>query len=128
VLQDLAPNAVTVVDVPAAEAGSYTLTCGMGMMYGSIAVGAAAASASGVSPALLAVVIFGAGGVAFYVVRKKRLAGENAGKGTKGQAPRGTTSPAGSGVLGLSPTETVLSVAAVGAAIVAGLMVGGLLG
>jgi sulfite exporter TauE/SafE len=128
VLQDLAPNAVTVVDVPAAEAGSYTLTCGMGMMYGSIAVGAAAASASGVSPALLAVVVFGAGGVAFYVVRKKRLAGENAGKGTKGKAPRGTTSPAGSGVLGLSPTETVLSVAAVGAAIVAGLMAGGLLG
>jgi sulfite exporter TauE/SafE len=84
VLQDLAPNAVPVVDVPAAEAAGYTLTCGMGMMYGSIAVGGATAAASGVSPALLAIVVFAAAGVAFYVVRKRRLAGENAGGGAGG--------------------------------------------
>jgi hypothetical protein len=128
VLQDLAPNAVTVVDVPAAEgAGSYTLTCGMGMMYGSIAVGGAAAAASGLSPVLLAIAVFAAAGVAFYVVRKRRLAGENAGRGAKGGGRHGTTSPVGPSVLGLSPAETIVSVMAVGAAVVAGLMAGGLL-
>jgi sulfite exporter TauE/SafE len=124
VLQDLAPNAVTVVDVPASAAGKYTLTCGMGMMYGSIGIGGAAA-ASGVSPVLLAAVVFGAGGAAYYGVRRKRLAGENA-KGRTKKSP-GTASPAGGGVLGLSPAETIVSVMAIGAAVVAGLMAGGLL-
>ena len=128
VLQDLAPNAVTVVDVPASAAGSYTLTCGMGMMYGQIAVGAAAASSSGVSPALLAGMVFVTGGGAFYVVRRKRLADENAKSGARGKTHPGTASKSGSGVLGLSPAETVLSAAAVGVAIIAGLMAGGLLG
>lgn len=36
VLADLAPNAKTVVEVPAGAAGSYTLTCGMGMMSGTL--------------------------------------------------------------------------------------------
>lgn len=36
VLADLAPNGITVVDLPAASAGSYTLTCGMGMMAGTV--------------------------------------------------------------------------------------------
>jgi sulfite exporter TauE/SafE len=124
VLQDLAPNAVTVVDVPASAAGKYTLTCGMGMMYGSIGIGGAAA-ASGVSPVLLAAVVFGAGGAAYYGVRRKRLAGENA-KGRTKKSP-GTASPAAGGVLGLSPAETIVSVMAIGAAVVAGLMAGGLL-
>jgi sulfite exporter TauE/SafE len=36
VLADLAPNGITVVEVPAGKAGSYTLTCGMGMMAGTL--------------------------------------------------------------------------------------------
>ena len=40
---DLAPDAVTVVDLPAAAAGTYTLTCGMGMMSGQLRIGAGAA-------------------------------------------------------------------------------------
>lgn len=36
VLADLAPDSITVVDLPAAPAGSYTLTCGMGMMSGTL--------------------------------------------------------------------------------------------
>lgn len=36
VFVDLAPNAVTVVELPPAEAGTYRLTCGMGMMSGAI--------------------------------------------------------------------------------------------
>ena len=42
VLADLRPNAKTVVDVPAAAVGRYTLTCGMGMMSGTLDVGGAA--------------------------------------------------------------------------------------
>ena len=41
ILKNLADNAVTTVDVPAAKAGAYTLTCGMGMMSGSLVVGGA---------------------------------------------------------------------------------------
>lgn len=39
VLANLKPNGTTVVDVPAAKPGRYTLTCGMGMMSGTIEVG-----------------------------------------------------------------------------------------
>jgi len=38
VLADLRPNGTTVVEVPAATAGTYTLTCGMGMMSGRLVV------------------------------------------------------------------------------------------
>jgi sulfite exporter TauE/SafE len=38
VLADLAPFAKTVVELPAMPAGSYTLTCGMGMMSGRLEV------------------------------------------------------------------------------------------
>jgi len=48
VLVDLAPDAVTVVELPAAKAGTYTLTCGMGMMPGQLRVGAAAGGSAGV--------------------------------------------------------------------------------
>lgn len=47
VLVDLAPNAVTVVELPAVEAGSYTLTCGMGMMSGQLRVGSSGAGSTG---------------------------------------------------------------------------------
>lgn len=36
VSKDLVPNGTTVVDLPVAKAGSYTLTCGMGMMSGTL--------------------------------------------------------------------------------------------
>jgi uncharacterized protein len=36
VLQNLAPNAVTVVNLPPTKGGSYNLTCGMGMMSGTL--------------------------------------------------------------------------------------------
>ena len=39
ILQDLAPNGVTMVDIPATKAGAYTLTCGMSMMSGQLIVG-----------------------------------------------------------------------------------------
>jgi sulfite exporter TauE/SafE/plastocyanin domain-containing protein len=52
---DLKPNAVTDVNLPAAKAGVYTLTCGMGMMSGRISAvtaptEAAAAPATRIAP------------------------------------------------------------------------------
>ena len=39
VLQNLAPNATTVVELPATKGGTYRLTCGMGMMSGNVVRG-----------------------------------------------------------------------------------------
>ncbi|MEI6624039.1 MAG: sulfite exporter TauE/SafE family protein [Actinomycetes bacterium] len=36
ILQNLAPNATTVVELPATKGGTYRLTCGMGMMSGTL--------------------------------------------------------------------------------------------
>ena len=41
----LAPNAVTTIDLPATAAGTYSMTCGMGMMSGQLVVGGAGATA-----------------------------------------------------------------------------------
>jgi sulfite exporter TauE/SafE len=38
ILKDLAPNGTTVVDLPATKAGTYNVTCGMGMMSGTLVV------------------------------------------------------------------------------------------
>jgi sulfite exporter TauE/SafE/plastocyanin domain-containing protein len=43
---DLKPNGVTAVDLPAAKAGEYTLTCGMGMMSGRISAVSAPSEAA----------------------------------------------------------------------------------
>ena len=47
ILQNLAPNATTVVHLPATSGGTYHLTCGMGMMSGTLAVVAADAGQAG---------------------------------------------------------------------------------
>lgn len=101
VLKDLAPNATTVVELPAAAAGSYTLTCGMGMMDGLLQVGTAPA-ASGLPPAvpLAAVAIVVLGGGLWWGTRRS---------GTK-----------------LSPKEALVIGVAVTAAIIAGLSFGGM--
>jgi sulfite exporter TauE/SafE len=124
VIADLAPNAVTVVEVPAAEAGSYTLTCGMGMMYGQIAVGGSAAAArSGISPAVLVLGLSVAGAGAYAVFRRSRRE-EDAPRRNK---ERRRTQPSPGRVLGLSPAELIVAVVATGASIIAGLSAGGLL-
>jgi hypothetical protein len=40
--QDLAPNGLTAIDLPATAAGSYTMTCGMGMLAGRLLAGSVA--------------------------------------------------------------------------------------
>lgn len=53
VRQKLAPFGTTEVMIPATEAGTYTMTCQMGMMSGQLAVGAGAAASGAERPSLV---------------------------------------------------------------------------
>ena len=108
VLEDLAPNGITQVMLPATKAGTYTLTCGMGMMSGQLVVGDAGGSAGG-SRGLLAVLGLLAAGLAVAGVVLVRTAPAD-GRKT---------------VAGLAPHELLFLAAAVVAAVIAGLYLGG---
>lgn len=75
----LADNAVTKVDIPATAAGTYQMTCGMGMMSGQIVVGggtgSSAGSAGGSQVVWLLVTVLAAGG-AILLARRKPAASE----------------------------------------------------
>ncbi len=126
VLKDLTPFGTTQVDIPAAKSGSYTLTCGMGMMSGRLSVGAAApgaaSSAAAASPmrfvgiALVAVLA----GLALLVVRQRRTGASSPSSSEKGRGSREVA------VLDLSRTEVMIGAVVIGVAIVAGLALGGL--
>jgi len=87
VLANLVDNGVTNVDVPAMPAGSYTLTCGMGMISGSISVGGGGGGSGG-SPLLIpaALIALIGGGYFAYFYRASRRPQDapsaRAGKGT----------------------------------------------
>ena len=101
VLQNLAPNATTVVELPATKAGTYTLTCGMGMMDGLLQVGSAPAS-SGLPPAVplsAGAIVLLSGGL-WWGTRNSKL----------------------------SQKEALVIGVAVAAAIIAGLSIGGMFG
>lgn len=126
VLKDLAPNAVTKVDLPAAKAGTYTLTCGMGMMSGQLVVGGGAGAAGAVGGAgtssrlpLLLISLLGLGGVLYYVFGRKPTTASKKGASRKKNQKHTST------MLGLPPREAGLALAALTAAIIAGLTLGG---
>ncbi|HSK47708.1 MAG TPA: sulfite exporter TauE/SafE family protein [Coriobacteriia bacterium] len=133
VLADLAPNAVTTVELPAAKAGNYTLTCGMGMMSGQLSVGGGAGSSGSPLPWLL-LAVAGAGG-ALFITRRRSLASQEAARQTKGakgstgsvKGAKPAASPAAAPalLLGFKPNEVVLIGAAVALAVMAGLVIGG---
>ncbi len=124
ILVDLAPNAVTTVDVPATKAGTYTLTCGMGMMSGQFIVGTAAAKSPLGSPLpwlLLAVV--SAGG-ALWIARRREQRSADAKPGNA-HKPASSPETRPAGLFGFNRTETLVILAAVAAAVLAGLAIGG---
>lgn len=116
-LEDLAPFAVTIVEVPPADGGSYTLTCGMGMMYGLVSVGSGAAGPAVGRPLLIAAVVLLA--IAFALWRTRQPARAVCDSPSDAPAPTVT-------VLGFSPQEVIVIIAAIAAAVIAGLLFGGL--
>ncbi|MDZ4168318.1 MAG: sulfite exporter TauE/SafE family protein [Coriobacteriia bacterium] len=133
VLVDVAPFAVTAVELPAAKAGTYTLTCGMGMMSGQLIVGGGGGGASGASPLLWLLAAGIAAGAALWVAnrRDRRLASPSgASIGPNGSAQHARSAPAQteqpSGFLGFNPTEVIIIAVAIGAAIFAGMALGGM--
>ncbi|MCL4554780.1 MAG: sulfite exporter TauE/SafE family protein [Actinobacteria bacterium] len=123
ILVDLEPNATTVVDLPAVAAGTYTLTCGMGMMAGSIVAGVPAA-ASGVSPLLLALFVVVA--IAFgFVVHRQRSQGAMS-RSVDGNERKGASSPMEPArYLGFTLTEVAVVAGLLLLAILAGQVLGG---
>ncbi|MDP2183584.1 MAG: sulfite exporter TauE/SafE family protein [Actinomycetota bacterium] len=122
VLVDLEPFATTIVDLPAAKAGSYTLTCGMGMMSGQLSVGGAGASAVGQNTVP---VLFGAAGIAgglIFMMRRKPVAA-TAGRNRKTGA--GQTTPAPASLFGFTPMQLIAVGATIGVAVMMGLVLGG---
>lgn len=113
VLVDLAPNAVTTVDIPATDAGSYTLTCGMGMMSGQLTVGGGESKRSPVPWLLLAGAVVGG---AVYLGRKRPASQAQSARGASGTVT----------ILGFKPHEVILIAAAAALAVLAGLLVGGM--
>lgn len=69
---DLKANGTTTIDLPASKAGSYTLTCGMGMMSGRLTVGTGAARNASGAPNSLWLLIAGAAAGAVLASLGKR--------------------------------------------------------
>lgn len=128
---DLKPFGVTTIDLPASKSGSYTLTCGMGMMAGQLSVGGAAASrasaGAGFNLFALLALVGAAAGALHYARRSRTAAPESPTPVRKGvrQAPTPTPTSSQSGVFGLSRAESALVVAALSISALAGLVVGG---
>lgn len=116
---------VTTIDLPATTAGNYQMTCQMGMLSGTLQVGAGASSAK--SPvslrAAVVVLLFGAGFYFDYVRKReeeqKRAAKKRKGSSTPHPAPLPNT------IFGLQKSEFMLAAAAIGLSTVLGLMLGG---
>ena len=120
VLANLADNAVTVVNVPATKAGTYTLTCGMGMMSGSLVVGGTSGGGTGGGTPWLLVLgsaaILG-GGYTVYRMRSSRRpqpviaarAASGSKSGKRGAASKGSRTVAAKSAASTKPTPAAAS-------------------
>lgn len=100
ILQTLTANGQTIIDIPASKAGTYQMTCQMGMMAGSLQVGAGPANSGGTSPVVWLVAIAALGGLAVVVYRRdqtaKRSAAEEAARQERAhKAPKNRKSGSG---------------------------------
>lgn len=110
----LADNAVTVVDIPPSPAGRYSMTCGMGMMSGTLVVGQAIGPGAEGSPlAWLGITLALTASVGYLVWRRRP-------KDSKGR-----TLEAEPVLLGLTMFQLVLVVGAMVAMAIVGLALGG---
>jgi sulfite exporter TauE/SafE len=134
---DLKANGVTDVAIAPMPAGSYPMTCGMGMMSGTLLVGGAASGGSGASPWLIGLAVVALGGVGYGLVRRRAAhragsapppaeepAPANGSALANGAAPAKGSAQPGT-FLGMQPAEIVLGASIVILAIVIGLAAGG---
>jgi len=104
VTQDLAPNGTTVVNLPATKAGTYSMTCGMGMMSGSLVVGGAVGASGGGVPAWFwLLVAAGAAGGAIWLGRDLASGKSSKRDSSSGPASKDNTAPQGRGTSDPSP-------------------------
>lgn len=126
VSQRLAPFGTTVVEIPPARAGTYSMTCQMGMMSGVVVVGSAQGSRVPLALIITTLVILGA----LFVLsrlRRTQLATCEANGGVR-SATSASVQDRGTTMLGLTPQEVLIIVAFMCAAIIAGLTLGNALG
>jgi sulfite exporter TauE/SafE len=123
----LKPDGITAIDLPASEAGSFQMTCQMGMMAGTLQVGQGAAK-SGTSP-VVPLVVLGlvlAGG--YWVMLRTQAARRTSGTAPANRSRKGKQQvpvPALT-FFGFPPQEAALTAVAVVLASCAGLLAGGL--
>lgn len=145
VLKDLKANGTTVVDLPATKGGTYTLTCGMGMMSGQLVVGGAPGTSTASSPVgelgllpMLGLVALGGLGASFYVRRRRQEKEEEERRAAhphrKGDSSRPRSGarpgshadePAVVTYFGFTKQEIVTVAAAAAVAVMAGFTLGG---
>ena len=132
----LTPNGITKVDLPPMPAGSYQMTCQMGMMSGTLLVGAAAAAGGGSLGALwaaLLALIAGIFAIGWWSANRRSHASAAAAaaaqtaQGKKGSKKGATAAPkvAATSLLGFRPVELVIAASVIIVAIFIGLMSGG---
>lgn len=120
----LTPYGVTTIDLPPTAQGVFQMTCQMGMMAGTLQVGAGAAS-GGVSAPLAILLVALAGAAAWLGIgeRASRRVAEQAAP-SKGKKRSAQPVPA-PGVMGVSDAEFALGITAVLLAVILGLLLGG---
>lgn len=130
----LVPNGTTVVELPASKAGSFQMTCQMGMMSGVLQVGAGAAQTGGGRSGFLLLVFavtVGAGlAVNESAKRREREEAARAKRKRSGGKPAHAPQPAPglATVFGLKPPEFLLVLGGIGVSVIAGLTLGGFFG
>lgn len=126
--QKLEPFGTTVVEIPPTSEGSYTLTCQMGMMSGTLQVGGAGAGGSGTLVPLLGALVIAGLLVALWRTQPKKASCPAGGSpASKKKAAQKQAEPEPT-FLGFSPQEVLIIAAFIAAAIIAGLTLGGQLG
>lgn len=127
VAQPLEPFGTTVVEIPPSPAGSYSMTCQMGMMSGVIVAGEPGGGGAGSLVPILGGLVILVVLVALWRTRPARRATcDDSGTGARKGEAKAAQKPGT--VLGLTPQEVIIVAAFLGAAIIAGLTLGGALG